>query len=216
MGSSDDFFMWSGLMLKLNATAYLCVPNPDNERVLIEAQVTGMEMPQAVFSFVEVPVLEAGAEVVLFAEVRGKFFQQGGQVVSSEIIEGKTLVRVQTMGEPVSAEQRGTYRVSAVTLNLGVKIGTLAGCVLADVSPEGVGVIVPKPLTVGSTVDVDIQVDAFRIAARFRVQGVKILPSGKLRFGLFLPDPRCDARRTLEKLAGHLQRTQLKRLSGAA
>ena len=203
-------------MLKLNTAAYLSVPNPDNERVLVEAQVTLIEFPQAVLSFVEVPAFESGAEVVLFADVRGKFFQQGAQVVSTEVVEGKTLVRVQTVGEPVSAEQRGTFRVSAVTLGLGVKIGTLVGCVLADVSPDGVGVIVPKPLTVGSTVDVELQVDAFRIAARFRVQGVKILPSGKLRFGLFLPDPRSDARRTLEKLAGHLQRTQLKRLSGAA
>jgi hypothetical protein len=42
------------------------------------------------------------------------------------------------------------------------------------------------------------------------------MPSGKLRFGLFVPDRRSETRQQLQKLAAYMQRAQLKRMSGAA
>lgn len=196
--------------------AFLAFPNPDNKRVLIEGQVSLAEAGRCQIAFEHVAGLMPGSDATLFAEVRGKFYQQAATVADESFDAGRTTVTFALVGDPVSAEQRGSFRTSAVLLDVPVGVDRIAGCLLADVSPEGVGVICPKPLAVGSTVEVTLNVDGFGIVEKMRVQGVKILPSGKLRFGLFIPGKGATSRRVLEKLAGHLQRQQLRRLSGAA
>ena len=203
-------------MFKLAAPAFLAVPNADNKRVLVEGTAMQVAADSCAIAFEAVAGLAVGTEVTLFAEVRGKFFQQAA-AVSGEVFEcGRTTLAFALVGEPVSAEQRGSFRTGCVMLGVPVGVDRIAGCTLADVSPEGVAVISPKPLTVGQTVDVTLEAEGFRVVERMRVQGLKVLPSGKLRFGLLLPGKTSPGRRTLEKLSGHLQRLQLKRLSGAA
>ena len=203
-------------MFKTASPAFLAVPNPQNKRVLVEGKVKAFDPTRAEVEFEQIAGLSPDADVTLFAEKGGKFFQQAARVCVETFDGGRTTVAFELFGEPVSAEQRGSYRTSAVMLNVPIGVDRQAGCVLADVSPEGVGVITPKPLTVGSTVSVTIEIEAFRLNDTMKVQGVKRLPSGKLRFGLFVPGKGSNSRRTLEKLASHLQRVQLKRLSGAA
>lgn len=203
-------------MFKTATPVFLAIPNPDNRRVLVEGGVVAAELGRVQVTFEHIAALPHGADVTLFAEVRGKFSQQSAVVAAETFEAGHTTVTFDLVGEPVSAEQRGSYRTTAVMLNVPVGVDRMAGCLLADVSPEGVGVISPKPLTVGSMVDVVLEIEAFRLAEKMKVQGAKLLPSGKLRFGLYLPGKASPSRRTLEKLAGHLQRMQLKRLSGAA
>ncbi|MDB5327770.1 MAG: hypothetical protein JWM57_3339 [Phycisphaerales bacterium] len=204
-------------MLKLNTAAFLAIPNENNKRVLSEGKVRAIEgVTSCQLDFEQVAGLAVGTEVTLFAETRGKFFQQGATVAGETFENGITTIAFALVGEPVSAEQRGSFRTTAVMLNLPVGVDRVAGCILADVSPEGVGVISPKPLVVGSTVDVNLQMEAFSVVEKMKVQGVKALPSGKLRFGLYIPGKNTPSRRTLEKMASHLQRVQLRRLAGAA
>ena len=203
-------------MFKTTAPAFLAVPNPQNKRVLVEGRTTAVEPAAVSIEFEHIAGLPPGEDVTLFAEVRGKFFQQGAKVGAETFENGHTTVAFELVGEPVSAEQRGSYRTSAVTLNVPIGVDRLAGCLLADVSPEGVGVITPKPLTVGAMVDVVLEVEPFRVTEKMKVQTAKLLPSGKMRFGLFVPGRGSPSRNTLQKLASHLQRVQLKRLSGAA
>lgn len=203
-------------MFKLTLPAFLAVPNQENKRVLTEGKVKSLEAGKVQIEFEQAAGLAAGTEVTLFAEQKGKFFQQAAVVTAEATENTLTTLSFDLVGDPVSAEQRGSYRTSAVTLNLPVSIDRLAGCVLADVSPEGLGVISPKPLTVGSTVEVTLHMEAFSIQDKMKVLCSKTLPSGKLRFGLYVPGKTSQSRRTLEKMAGHLQRVQLRRLSGAA
>lgn len=203
-------------MFKLATPAFLAVPNADNKRVLVEGATVRVADGTCAIAFEAVAGLVTGTEVTLFAEVRGKFFQQGATVAGESYDGGKTTVTFTLIGEAVSAEQRGSFRTGCVMLGVPVGVDHLAGCTLADVSPEGVAVISPKPLTVGQTVSVTLEAEGFRLIERMKVQGQKVLPSGKLRFGLLLPGKTSPGRRTLEKLSGHLQRLQLKRLSGAA
>lgn len=203
-------------MLQTNAAAFLAVPNEQNNRVLIEAKVVLIDGPRCVLQFEQLPAVAAEADVSLYAEIRGKFFQQAARVTAVPTVESPMQVEFITVGDAVSAEQRGSFRTTTVMLGLAVKIDKIVGCVLADVSPEGVGVITPKPLVIGTMVDVGLEIEGLKVEGKMKVQSAKILPSGKLRFGLFVPDKRADARRTLEKIAGTTQRMQLKRLSGAA
>ena len=203
-------------MLATNAAAFLAVPNEQNSRVLIEAKVILLDGTRCVLQFEQLPAVTAETDVTLYAEIRGKFFQQAARITTIPTVESPTQVEFVTVGDPVSAEQRGSFRTTTVMLGLPVAIDKIVGCFLADVSPEGVGVITPKPLVIGTMVDVSVEVDGMKIEGKMKVQSAKILPSGKMRFGLFVVDKRSDARRTLQKIAGHAQRMQLKRLSGAA
>ena len=203
-------------VLKTAAPAFLSVPNNHIKRVLIEGKVHSVDGPQCVIAFDQVAGLAMGMDVTLYADVRGKFFQQAAKVVSESAAEGSVLIVFETIGDPVSAEQRGSYRTITVLLDYPVQVDRIAGCTLADVSPEGVGIITPKPLTVGSLVDVNLQVENQTVTERMKVQGLKILPNGKMRFGLFIPSKSSPSRAKLQKIATYFQRVQLRRLSGAA
>ncbi|HEX8325684.1 MAG TPA: hypothetical protein VF595_17400 [Tepidisphaeraceae bacterium] len=203
-------------MFKMSMPGFLAIPNADNKRVLVEGRVRTLADGGCEIDFEHIAGLAPGTDVTLYAEVRGKFFQQAATVADETFDNGCTTVRFTLVGEPVSAEQRGSFRTSAVMLNVPLGIDRITGCVLADVSPEGVGAICPKPLVVGSTVEVTLSVEGFAVTEKMKVQGAKMLPSGKQRFGLFIPGKTTASRRTLEKLASHLQRMQLRRLAGAA
>jgi hypothetical protein len=195
---------------------YLSVPNTQNKRVLHEGRVVDLDGRRVLIEFDEAMSPAAGAEVMLFAEVRGKFFQQGATVTQERQDTPRTTIELHLVGDPVSAEQRGSYRTSVVSWKIPVRVDRLVNCTLADISPEGVGIITPKPLTIGTTVDIAFDFDGHAISGKFRVQSVKITPSGALRFGLHVPERRDPIRVQLQQLASHAQRVQLRRISGAA
>lgn len=203
-------------MLSRATPVHLSIPNSQNKRVLHEGRVVDLDGRRVVIEFDDAITTTDAMEVMLFAEVRGKFFQQGATVTQVRQDTPLTTIEFHTVGDPVSAEQRGSYRTSVVSWKVPMKVDRLAGCTLADISPEGVGVITSKPLTIGTTVDIAFDFDGHAIAGKFRVQSVKILPSGALRFGLHVPERRDPMRVRLQQLASHAQRVQLRRLSGAA
>lgn len=203
-------------MLSKLSPVYLSVPNAQNQRILHEGRIIDLDGPRVVAEFDQVLTSAQGSEVMLFAEVRGKFFQQGATVTQQRQDTPVTTIEFQTQGEPVSAEQRGSYRTGVVTSKVPVRIDRIAGCMLADISPEGVGVICPKALTIGTTVEVGFDFEGQTIAGKLRVQSVKTLPNGSLRFGLFVAEKRDPLRARLAALANFAQRMQLRRLSGAA
>ncbi len=203
-------------MLSKSSPVYLAIPNAQNKRLLHEGRVLEVDGRRVVIEFDDVITPPSGIEVLLFAEVRGKFFQQGATVTQQRQDMPRTTIEFHTVGDPVSAEQRGSYRTSVVAWKIPVNVDKFVGCQLADVSPEGIGIISPKPLAVGTTVTIGLDFDGHVIAGQFRVQTAKILPNGSIRFGLFVADGRSPIRDQLQRLSGHVQRAQLKRISGAA
>ncbi len=203
-------------MLSKSSPVYLAIPNAQNKRLLHEGRVLEIDARRVVIEFDDAIAPTAGSEVMLFAEVRGKFFQQGATVTQPRQDAPRPTIELHTVGDPVSAEQRGSYRTSVIAWKVPVKVDKLVGCMLADVSPEGVGIISPKPLTVGTTVNVGLDFEGHVITGPFRVQTAKILPTGAIRFGLFVSENRSPMRAQLQRLSGHVQRAQLKRISGAA
>lgn len=203
-------------MLNKVSPAFLCLPNAQNKRVLHEGKVLDLDGRRVVIEFDDTLTAGSGAEVLLFAEIRGKFFQQGATITQQRQDAEKSTIEFHTVGDPVSAEQRGSFRTTVVTWRIPVRVDKLVGCTLADISPEGFGIICPKPLTIGTTVQASFDFDGHVISGPFRVQAVKMLPNGTMRFGLFATDGKSPARGQLQRLAGHAQRLQLKRLSGAA
>jgi c-di-GMP-binding flagellar brake protein YcgR len=118
--------------------------------------------------------------------------------------------------EPVSAEQRQTFRVSVALADIFAQLGSQRRCQVADISPEGMAIIGSPGLSIGSVQHIGFAYENFRIDADACVQTIKVLATGKVRYGLLIPRSNATARNTLQRLSVALQRTQLRRLAGAA
>jgi hypothetical protein len=160
--------------------------------------------------------LVIGQETLAFCDVHGKFFQQGARL--TEIVPdlvGPAYV-FSREGDPISAEQRQTFRVSVAVSNLHADIGMQKNCQVVDFSPEGFAAIAAPGFAIGTTHRFLFAHEQFTINAEVRVQTIKVLSSGKVRYGFLIPRSNVSARNTLHRLSIHFQRTQLRRLAGAA
>lgn len=205
-------------MFEKKQPAFLMIPGESKRRILHAATVTEVAADKVSFHFDEAAVaINADDEVVLYAEVRGKFMQCGAKVESLvEELNGRAVWTFKLVGEPVSAESRGSFRVSIVTDNIMAALGKLPPCPVTDVSPEGFSVLLNESLSVGATFEATIFAGQTTISGQVRIQTVKQLPTGQLRYGLLAFEPKTPFRRNLEKLSMELQRTRLKRMSRAA
>ncbi|HMB96090.1 MAG TPA: PilZ domain-containing protein [Tepidisphaeraceae bacterium] len=206
-------------MLSIGLQCLILLPNEQNKRLLIPAKVLDIYGDDAVVELEEPVVLKPGTQSNVFAEWLGRFFQQGITIVADDDAnseQASCMVRFTSFGEPVSAESRGSYRVSIAAQRVYARIGLQERCHVVDVSAEGFAVVCKRPLTVGEMVEVSLSHEGVHIAAAMKVQGVNELSNGTLRFGLFAPEKKSPARAGLQKLSLIMQRQQLKRFAGAA
>ena len=204
------------MIFEITKPCFLLVATPSNKRLLKAGHVLELGSDNVVIEFEDLLLPPVEADTTLLAHVRGKFFQQAAKVLSHRPDAAKPTAEFQLIGEAVSAEQRGSYRISVINAEIHARVGRLTQCPVADVSPEGLSVICGQQLDIGSSVEVEFMAEGVIISGTFRVQSVKPLSPSRSRYGLFAPDKHGETRRSLEKLSGIMQRYQLKRLSGAA
>jgi hypothetical protein len=196
---------------------YLLVPTGSDKRVLHPGKV--IESNRESFAIqMDTPVtLNAGFETLAYCEVRGKFFQQGATLTESRTDSPVVTTYVfKRTTEPVSAEQRQTFRVSVALSNIRAEIGNQKNCHVVDLSPEGLAAIASPGFSQGSVQKISIVYENQTITADASVQTIKVMPTGKVRYGLLVPASNVTARKALQKISVTFQRTQLKRLAGAA
>jgi len=203
-------------MLHNDQNMFLLLPGDSEKRVLQPGKVIESSAPSFSIAFDEPIELPVGLDTLAFCEVRGKFFQQGASLV--EVREGgpASIYVFNRVGDPVSAEQRQTFRVSVAAAQIYAQLGKQKQCLVVDISPEGLAVIADAGLTLGSMQKISTSYEQNTILADARIQTIKILPSGKARYGLLIPSSDAVARKTLLKTSMDFQRRQLKRLAGAA
>lgn len=204
-------------MLSIATTMYLMIPSESNERVLHLGKVLECSPTDFSAEFEEPIAPEVGAELIAFAEMRGKFFQQGAVVIETKVPGTKPVILLSRVGDVVNAEQRQMFRVSVVTTDMEARIGNEKHCKVVDLSAEGFGAVAETELSLGSLVNVAVAYEgqtAFSTTAR--VQTVKLRHDGKFRYGFLAPDKNSIARKAMQQLSSTIQRMQLRRLSGAA
>jgi hypothetical protein len=206
-------------MFSAGMTIHLWVPAVHKSRVLIRGCIdeVGDGGTTVVARFEEQVSPEVNSDVQLYVEFRGKFFQQGARVV--EILDAgeQPQLKFTRVGDPVSAESRGSYRVSTAAAQIKAKIAKRAGAFsVVDVSPEGFAIILNDAPLCGSMLEVNWDFEGVKVEGSARVQTIKPLPNGTFRVGLLAADKQSPMRRSLERLSIALQRAQLRRLSGAA
>jgi hypothetical protein len=202
-------------MLFVGNAVFLLIPSPSKRRVLHPGKVIESDATGFVAEFEETIAPPAGVDVNAYCEVRGKFFQQGAVVM--EIRTSKPcIIAFRRNGEPVSAENRQTYRVSLVTAEFVADVEKIPACQVVDISPEGFAAITSRKLSLGSIVKIKLSGEGEKFEALARVQTVQERPGGKFRYGFLVPASNGDARKKMQKISMEMQRQQLKRLRGAA
>jgi hypothetical protein len=203
-------------MLLAATDMFLLIPGESNQRILHPGKVLESSSENFVVQFEQAILPEVGSDVVAYGEVNRKFFQQGAKTLEVRLPGPTPVLAFARCGEPVSAENRQTFRVSTVTCGITAFVGKERNCPVVDVSPEGFGAVVKGDLMVGSLVPIEFQYEGHTIKTPARVQTIKVRPDGQIRYGFLAPEKLGTTRRSLQQMTSALQRAQLRRLAGAA
>lgn len=161
--------------------------------------------------------IEPDQAVVLFFQGPKEFMQQPAQIVGMRQEESGLWLGIRTTGDPASAESRQCFRVCTVLGSYITSIDNETGCRIADVSATGFGVFAKGDYAFGDVVDVSFELEGCSYSGRACVQSLKQVAAG-FRYGLLNVDGDGEGNLAdgLQRLTMHAQRTQLKRISGAA
>jgi hypothetical protein len=204
-------------MLAAGTEMFLSIPDAANQRALQPGTVIESGVLGFVAEFDVEMAPPVGTAVDAYGDVRGKFFRQGAQVSEIRAAETKSIIVFTRIGEPVSAENRQTFRVSVISANILAKVGNEKNCPVIDVSPEGFGIVAKRELKPGTVVPIEFEHAGHRVEAPARVQTVKRCIDGKYRYGFLCTAGKRGATRTsLQQITSLMQRAQLRRLAGAA
>lgn len=159
---------------------------------------------------------QAGTSVTLYADVRGKFFQQSGRV--AQLLQAKPCVVIAFAleGESSPADTRSSFRVGVAAWDISARVGEDENCTLCDVSAEGIGVITNTAYMVGSMVNIRVSAQNCIVEGTMRVQSCARHSETQFRCGMLAEDSRHPLRRAVEKLSIAIQRAQLRRMAGDA
>lgn len=204
-------------MFTKGTDVFFTLPEESGSRVLHAAKVVDVRNGMFVARFDE-PGLTAtpGTEVAVFFQGRNGFMQQPARITASLDEGASRAFGFQTTGEAASCESRECYRVSTVTTGFSATIESEPECPLTDVSATGFSVISGGNHGYGAVVAVEVEYERTKYAGRARVQSIKPLTPGRMRYGLLcLPS---DGPRSLlvgmQRISAAVQRQQLRRRSG--
>jgi hypothetical protein len=203
-------------MLNAGSVMYLWIPDESGERILHSGKVIESDAETFVAEFEEPLAPPVGADVNAYGEVNGKFHQQGAAVTAIRRPLPNPVIAFKRVGKPVSAENRGSYRVCVATWGIYARIGPEDKCLVVDVSPEGFGVITQEPCKLGALVEVSLSYEGETITGRARCQTARLRSDGRGRYGFLSLEENRDMRKTLERITAAVQRMQLRRLARVA
>jgi len=203
-------------MLSMDGGFFLHIPN-GSKRILHPATIVGTEdeIHTAELEEPDLPVAD-GQEVLIFYDFRREFMQQPA-CIRRVTHDPKLIIEFETTGEPVSAESRQHFRVSAVMTGLTATLGSENACPLLDVSRTGFSVVARQSYDLGSFVNAALRHENHQYRDRVCVQSIRDLSRGRIRYGLHCVDKNRHAGGTpkgLHQISVSLEREQLRRVAG--
>jgi len=205
-------------MLDPGTNVFLLIPDGTEERVLHPATVVraGSDLYVAELAESQLSVAE-GLDVFLFRERDRTFTQQHARIQSVDVENGKTHVSFKTTGEPVSAESRDCYRVSAIGTEISATFGPEEDCRVLDVSATGFSVCACQRYAIGSRVDAVLRFEGDLHRGTVVIQSARPMDAERLRYGVYCLDdkqPAAGLRAALPRINLAIQRQLLQRRSG--
>lgn len=210
-------------MIKTGIDVLFQEPDCDTRRlrrsvvVAVDADTVSIQFCAEPFAFT--PDLE----VLMYFHAKREFMQQMARV--TEVIEPEgetdepTTFVIEPLGDPISAENRQTYRVSTISADLKARVGDEQELDVQDLSATGFAVLASQELQLGQTVPVAIAHDDERCHGFASVQSIREFGPGRIRYGMraIEEDPHTgDFLEVLQRISLSVQREQLQRSGGAA
>lgn len=207
-------------MLSPSQELFVSFPNASGTRVLHAAKVLSLADDMVTLKFVEpdyLPVDVSETSTIFFDGPR-EFMQQPGERVECDTApdtEATFDLALRLAGEPVSAESRKCFRVGTALADYTGQFGAIGTCQIVDVSATGVGFVSESRLKIGAGVDFAFDLHGKSYSGKGFIQSHKEVRAGH-RYGLLCTADNPALAKGLQQLTMDAQRTQLRRLSGAA
>lgn len=190
------------------------LPTEDADQVLLPFRVVEIAGTRWVAAPGDEPVgVEPGTNLTVYYTLDGEFVKQPATIVGANEAYPEAY-DLELHGDPVSAEQRGSFRVSCVGCDIVATMGSEEGCTVVDVSATGFGVYAQPGLRIGDIVDVALHCDGECHTGQGAVQSVRKLADGA-RYGVTVVSgtDRSALLKALPRINASVQRQQLRRLA---
>ncbi len=206
------------------AEAFMRLANAPHQREMHELRVLARQgRSWTVAAREEGLVVEIGAEVTLFFELRYQFVQQAGRVTVLHDDVAGIEFEIELVGAPFSAENRGCYRVLTLLTDQWLQLGgegqRIERCQIVDISATGCAIIAEQKLEISQIIKAVLTYGDIDYRGFVSVQSVSELSRGRIRYGVHCLEIRDRDQNLgvgLRLLSMAAQREQLRRLSGAA
>jgi len=165
----------------------------------------------------EEPDLEIMSELplVIFYTLPLGFVQQPAEIVETDESASASVLTLRTVGDPVSAEQRGELRLSTAGVEISAEVGREPNCRLQDVSLAGFAIATTEDYAIGQVLSIQLSFGGSTYMGRATIQNCSALWAHRKRYGLRSVDGRTEGENLREGLAlvsTEIQRMQLRRL----
>ena len=204
-------------MLSTGAGIYIQIPNESVHRLLHPGRLT--DFIDGVYTCtLQEPALplRPGLSVVVFYEIKNRFMQQPARVEAILESEPSPVIGLMITGDAISAEARQCYRVSTVMTSARAKLGRESECQVLDISATGFAMMSTKQHLLGEVVTAILSFEDLVYQGLARVQSVREMPDGSMRYGLHGIESRDGDSQLIKgqnEIAMAMQRAQLKRLA---
>lgn len=178
--------------------------------------------------------LEAGGECVIYYELDREFMKHAARpsafmscdpedelttrdLIDLPVSDNLCVFGFQTVGDPVSAENRQCNRVSTVTADIRSTLGDEKDCTVLDVSTSGFSVYASQLHEVGAVLEATLKFEDKSFSGKVCVQNVFEHHSGKFRYGMYgINDASgtCELEKGRQHINMEIQRKQLRRMTG--
>lgn len=198
---------------------FVQVPDDSSQRILHSAVVQGFANNTYTAELQEdAALLESGQDIFVYYESSGKFARQPARIdLIADTPSGRRF-SFQFTGDAVSGETRQCYRVSTIMAAVTATFGDEENCRVVDVSPTGFAVIATEQYMATDIVEVTIRFEGETFKGQGRIESVKELSLGRIRYGLHCVDGKATdetLRKGLQQISATVQRQHLRRLSRA-
>jgi len=213
-------------MIKTGSDILFQEPSCDTRR-LRRSVVVDVSADEFSIQFVAEPfAFEPDQEVLMYFNGKREFMQQVGRIkaISESDAESEdenatttATYTIEPVGDPISAESRQNYRVSAISADLQAHVGN-EDCVVQDLSSTGFAVLASEEYQLGQTIEVSIAHDEEQCHGVASIQSIRDFGAGRIRYGMraIEEDPHTgEFLQVLQRISLAVQREQLQR-SGAA
>lgn len=207
-------------MLSPSQEMFVCFPSSGATRTLHAARICTREDELITLKFAEPDLLPVETEdaCTVFFDGPKEFMQQPAERVALEELadtDNTFDLGLRLAGEAVSAESRKCYRVATALAEYRGQFADAGECKIVDVSATGLGFVCQRELKLGDSVAFSFSLTGKSYSGKGFVQSHKEVRLGQ-RYGLLCTSTDPALAKGLQLLTMDAQRTQLRRLSGAA